>query len=60
MPEDRQQAKKLCGQAVHFAVIDDILYFTRGKEESSSSSSFARAELDGESWRCYGWALLRG
>lgn len=33
VPEDKQQANKLCGQAVHFAVIDDILYFIDSKQE---------------------------
>lgn len=33
MPRDEQQAKKICGQAVHFAVIDDILYFIDSKPQ---------------------------
>ena len=33
VPKDGQQAKKVCGQAMHFAVIDDILYFIDSKQQ---------------------------
>ena len=29
--KDEQQAKKICGQALHFAVIDNIVYFIDSK-----------------------------
>ena len=32
VPKDEQQAKKVCGQAVYFAVIDSILYFIDSKK----------------------------
>ena len=31
--KDGQQAKKVCGQAMHFAIIDDILYFIDSKQQ---------------------------
>ena len=30
---DEQQAKKVCGRAVHFAVVDSILYFVDSKKQ---------------------------
>ena len=33
VPKDEQQAKKVCGQAVHFAVVDSILYFVDSKKQ---------------------------
>ena len=33
VPNDEQQAKKVCGQAVHFAVVDSILYFVDSKKQ---------------------------
>ena len=33
VPKDEQQAKKVCGQAIHFAVVDSILYFIDSKKQ---------------------------
>ena len=33
VPKDKQQAKKTCGQAVHFSFIDNILYFIDSKQQ---------------------------
>ena len=33
VPKDEQQPKKVCGQAIHFAVIDSILYFIDPKSK---------------------------
>ena len=33
MPKDEQQAKKVCRQVIHFAVVDSILYFIDSKKQ---------------------------